>query len=83
MRRRLFLRRGATVSRAFVRHSLECMTLNVHEQSVNKAPRPAPESATNRPSVVVLPFDNLSGEADKEYFVAGITEDTVSGFLPS
>jgi TolB-like protein len=32
---------------------------------------------------VVLPFDNLSGEADKEYFVAGITEDTVSGFLPS
>ena len=36
------------------------------------------ESAAVRPSVAVLPFDNLSGEADKEYFVDGITEDIIA-----
>lgn len=37
------------------------------------------ESAPVQPSVAVLPFDNLSGEADKEYFVDGITEDIIAG----
>ena len=36
------------------------------------------ESAAVRPSVAVLPFANLSGEADKEYFVDGITEDIIA-----
>jgi len=36
------------------------------------------ESTAVRPSVAVLPFDNLSGEADKEYFVDGITEDIIA-----
>lgn len=36
------------------------------------------ESAVDRPSVAVLPFDNLSGEADKECFVDGITEDIIA-----
>jgi TolB-like protein len=29
----------------------------------------------DKPSVVVLPFDNLSGDPDQEYFADGITED--------
>lgn len=37
-----------------------------------------PESAAVRPSVAVLPFDDLSGESDKEYFVDGITEDIIA-----
>jgi TolB-like protein/tetratricopeptide (TPR) repeat protein len=32
-----------------------------------------------RPAVAVLPFANLSGEPEQEYFVDGITQDIVSG----
>jgi TolB-like protein/Flp pilus assembly protein TadD len=34
---------------------------------------PAPQSS--RPSVVVLPFDNLSGEADQAYFADAVVEE--------
>jgi len=37
------------------------------------APPPPPPS--NRPSVVVLPFDNLSGEADQSYFADAVVEE--------
>ncbi len=36
---------------------------------------PAP---TGKPSIAVLPFDNMSGEADKAYFADGITEDLIT-----
>jgi TolB-like protein/class 3 adenylate cyclase/Tfp pilus assembly protein PilF len=36
-------------------------------------PRPA-----TTPSVVVLPFDNLSNDPDQEYFADGITEDLIT-----
>jgi TolB-like protein/class 3 adenylate cyclase/Flp pilus assembly protein TadD len=36
------------------------------------APPPPP---SNRPSVVVLPFDNLSGEADQSYFADAVVEE--------
>jgi TolB-like protein/class 3 adenylate cyclase/lipoprotein NlpI len=32
-----------------------------------------------RPSIAVLPFDNLSGQADETYFSDGITEDIITG----
>ena len=32
----------------------------------------------DKPSIAVLPFDNLSGEADQEYFADGITEDIIT-----
>jgi adenylate cyclase len=38
------------------------------------APRPLPD----RPSIAVLPFDNVIGDPEQDYFVDGITEDIIT-----
>jgi adenylate cyclase len=43
-----------------------------------QAEDPAPP-LPDRPSIAVLPFDNLSGQAEETYFSDGITEDIVTG----
>ena len=40
-----------------------------------KEPR---RTAPNKPSIAVLPFQNMSGDADQEYFADGITEDIIT-----
>ena len=39
---------------------------------------PAPD--TENPSIAVLPFTNMSGDPEQEYFVDGITEDIITDF---
>jgi adenylate cyclase len=41
------------------------------------APEPPPEPP-DQPSLVVLPFTNVSGDAEQEYFADGMSEDLIS-----
>src|SRR6185369_6344397 len=49
-------------------------------------PSPSTESGESRalplpdrPSIAVLPFDNMSGDPDQDYFADGISEDLITG----
>jgi TolB-like protein len=42
-----------------------------------RQPRPSP-GATDKPSIAVLPFANLSGDPEQDYFIDGVVEDIIT-----
>jgi adenylate cyclase len=46
--------------------------------TANGARRPAAPAMPDKPSIAVLPFTNMSGDAEQEYFSDGISEDLIT-----
>jgi TolB-like protein len=57
---------------------------DVREEIMSDAPAPAEPERTDhvppeRPSIAVLPFSNMSGDPDQDYFADGMVEDIITG----
>jgi adenylate cyclase len=54
--------------------------VRVYHVRLNSAAKAAPELALpSKPSIAVLPFDNMSADREQEYFCDGIVEDIITG----
>jgi TolB-like protein/class 3 adenylate cyclase/Tfp pilus assembly protein PilF len=50
---------------------------------VDYAPASVPLALPDKPSIAVLPFQNMSGDAEQEYFADGMVEDIITGLSHS
>ena len=54
------------------------------QPSAEKEPEPAQRSSSvlslpDKPSIAVLPFQNMSGDPEQDYFIDGMVEDIITG----
>ena len=67
-----------TLHRRGYRLLVPCQPADEDESTWNQAPSDgAPAVPADRPSIAVLPFRNLTGNADQQYFIDGLVEDII------
>jgi adenylate cyclase len=60
-------------------YSIGSRSSNPQHETQVISPAPAVLPLPEKPSIAVLPFQNMSGDPEQEYFVDGIVEDIITG----
>lgn len=55
-----------------------CWSLSGTAKSVDPQATPVADMKAEKPAIAVLPLDNMSGDAEQEYFSDGISEDIIT-----